>query len=100
MNLAAGLALALLSAFALNWGWLEQHGATQEMPPLTLRRPVWSLRLLFADRTWLIGFVVGLAGWAFYVVALALAPHYAYSSGKQDRPLASAVRTPNSQRRR
>lgn len=74
MNLGAGLALALLSAFALNWGWLEQHGATQELPPLALRRPLWSLRMLFADRTWLIGFVVGLAGWAFYVAALALAP--------------------------
>jgi hypothetical protein len=30
--------------------------------------------LLFGDRTWLVGFVVGLAGWAFYVAALALAP--------------------------
>ena len=74
MSVGAGLALALLSAFALNWGWLEQHGATQELPPLSGRRPVQSLRLLFSDRTWLIGFLVGLAGWAFYVAALALAP--------------------------
>jgi hypothetical protein len=68
------LALALLSALALNWGWLEQHGAAQELPPLLLRHPVRALRSLFGDRTWLIGFVVGLAGWAFYVAALALAP--------------------------
>jgi hypothetical protein len=74
MSLGAGLALALLSAVALNWGWLEQHGATQGLPPLSGRRPVQSLRLLFGDRTWLVGFVVGLAGWAFYVAALALAP--------------------------
>ncbi|HEV7641104.1 MAG TPA: hypothetical protein VGO39_09595 [Gaiellaceae bacterium] len=74
MSVGAGLALALLSAFALNWGWLEQHGATQAMPALSGRRPVQSLRLLFGDRTWLVGFVVGLAGWAFYVAALALAP--------------------------
>jgi hypothetical protein len=74
VTLGAGLALALLSAFALNWGWLEQHGATQELPALSGRRPIHSLRLLFGDRTWLIGFVVGLAGWAFYVAALALAP--------------------------
>lgn len=74
MTLSAGLALALLSAFALNWGWLEQHGATQELPALSARRPVTSLRLLFGNRTWLVGFVVGLAGWAFYVGALALAP--------------------------
>jgi len=74
MSLGAGLALALLSAFALNWGWLEQHGATQTLPPLSLRRPVRALRALFGDRTWLVGFVVGLAGWALYVAALALAP--------------------------
>ena len=74
MNLGAGLTLALLSAFALNWGWLEQHGATQELPALSGRHPVQSLRLLFGDRAWLVGFGVGLAGWAFYVVALALAP--------------------------
>ncbi|MFL5964484.1 MAG: hypothetical protein ACJ757_16510 [Gaiellaceae bacterium] len=74
MSVGAGLALALLSAFALNWGWLEQHAATQELPALSGRTPIRSLRLLFADRTWRIGFVVGLAGWAFYVAALALAP--------------------------
>lgn len=74
MIVAAGLALALLSALALNWGWLEQHGATQSMPALSVRRPVWSLRLLFADRTWVAGFVIGLTGWVFYVAALALAP--------------------------
>ncbi len=74
MTVGAGLVLALLSAFALNWGWLEQHGATQELPALSGRAPVRSLRLLFGNRTWLIGFVVGLAGWAFYVAALALAP--------------------------
>lgn len=74
MTLGAGLVLALLSAFALNWGWLEQHGATQDLPALSGRTPTRSLRLLFGNRTWLVGFVVGLAGWALYVAALALAP--------------------------
>ena len=74
MTLGAGLVLALLSAFALNWGWLEQHGATQELPALSGRTPTRSLRLLFGNRTWLVGFVVGLAGWALYSSALALAP--------------------------
>jgi hypothetical protein len=41
---------------------------------LSLRRPVASLRLLFADRGWLVGFSVGLGGWVLYVVALTLAP--------------------------
>jgi hypothetical protein len=74
MSVAAALALALLSAFALNWGWLEQHGAAQDLATLSGRTPLRSLRLLFGNRTWRVGFVVGLAGWGFYVAALALAP--------------------------
>jgi hypothetical protein len=74
MNIAGGLLLALLSAFALNWGFLTQHGAASGLPPLSLRAPLRSLRSLFTSLSWLAGFVVGLAGWAFYVAALALAP--------------------------
>ncbi len=74
MTLAGGLVLALLSAFALNWGWIAQHGAARELPPLTLRRPLHSLRLLFTNVPWVVGFFVGLAGWVFYVAALTLAP--------------------------
>jgi hypothetical protein len=70
----AGLALALLSAGALNWGWIAQHGAARDLPSFSLRRPVHALRALFGDRSWLAGFVVGLTGWALYVGALALAP--------------------------
>ena len=56
---AAGLVLALGSAFALNWGWLVQHGAAGDLPALSLRRPVHSLRLLFGDRAWVAGFGAG-----------------------------------------
>ena len=69
-----GLVLALVSAACLNWGFLRQHGSASELPPLTLRRPVASLRLLFANPRWLAGFVAGLGGWALYVGALRLAP--------------------------
>jgi hypothetical protein len=71
---ASGLVLALGSAGALNWGFLNQHQATSAMPPLSIRRPLASLRLLFSDRRWLVGFLVGLAGWALYIGALRLAP--------------------------
>ena len=74
MTTGAGLALALLSAIALNWGWVTQHGAARELPSLSLRRPLRALQTLFGDLSWLAGFVVGLAGWALYVGALALAP--------------------------
>jgi hypothetical protein len=74
MTTSAGLVLALLSAFALNWGWLAQHSAAQALPPLSVRRPLRALRSLFTHRGWVVGFVTGLAGWAFYVAALTLAP--------------------------
>jgi hypothetical protein len=74
MNVAAGLLLALLSAGALNWGWIAQHREAAALPPLSLRRPVHSLRLLFTNRSWVAGFAIGLLGWALYIGALALAP--------------------------
>lgn len=74
MRLALGLVLALGTAAAFNWAWVEQHSAASTLPPLSPRRPVASLRLLFSHRRWLVGFLTGLAGWALYVVALALAP--------------------------
>jgi hypothetical protein len=74
MTVAVGLPLSLLSAFALNWGWVAQHHAASTLPPLTVRNPVRSLRALFRDRGWLVGFGTGLGGWALYVAALAVAP--------------------------
>jgi hypothetical protein len=73
-TVAVGLLLALGSAAALNWGFLTQHGAAGALPPLTVRRPLHSLRLLFGSVRWLIGFVTGLGGWALYILALRLAP--------------------------
>ncbi len=74
MSIAAGLLLALGSAVALNWGWVAQHTAASELPKLAVRHPLASLRLLFRDLRWLVGFLVGLGGWALYIGALALAP--------------------------
>jgi drug/metabolite transporter (DMT)-like permease len=74
VSTGAGLALALLSALAHKWGWNAQHGAARDLPSLSPRRPVRALRALFGNLSWLTGFAVGLAGWAFYVAALVLAP--------------------------
>jgi hypothetical protein len=73
-ELLGGLALALASACALNWGFFVQHGVAASLPPLSLRRPLASLRLLFGHLRWLVGFLVGIGGWVLYVAALALAP--------------------------
>jgi hypothetical protein len=69
-----GLALALGSAAALNWGYVVQHGSASALPPLSLRRPLASLALLFRHARWLVGFFVGIGGWVLYVFALRLAP--------------------------
>jgi hypothetical protein len=73
-GLSAGLPLALASAVVLNWGYWVQHGAASALPALSVRRPVRSLRLLFAHPRWVAGFVAGLGGWVLYVAALRLAP--------------------------
>ena len=74
VSVAVGLGLALGSAAALIWGLFTQHGSASSLPPLTVRRPLRSLRLLFSNPRWLAGFVAGLGGWGLYVVALTLAP--------------------------
>jgi len=73
-SLTLGLVFAVASAAALNSGFFIQHGAAAVLPPLSVRDPLHSLRILFASGRWLIGFLTGLAGWALYVTALALAP--------------------------
>jgi drug/metabolite transporter (DMT)-like permease len=74
VTVALGLLLALSSTAALSWGFVAQHGAAAGLPPLALRRPLHSLRLLVAHREWLAGFLSGIGGWVLYVAALALAP--------------------------
>jgi hypothetical protein len=74
VRIALALVLALGSALALNWGYVVQHGAASVLPPLSLRRPLASLRALFSDLRWLTGLLVGLGGWGLYLGALALAP--------------------------
>lgn len=71
---ALGLLAALGAALALNWGYWAQHGAAAALPPLSLRSPLRSLRLLFTHPRWAVGFVVGIGGWALYVAALRVAP--------------------------
>jgi hypothetical protein len=74
VNLAAGLLLALVAAGALNIGFFVQHGATNTMVSLSLRRPLRSARLLVTNRQWMIGYATGWIGWGLYIAALALAP--------------------------
>jgi hypothetical protein len=72
--IGVGLLLAVASTVAINGGYALQHGAAGRLPPLTVRRPVESLRSLAGAPRWLVGFLVGIGGWALYVAALRYAP--------------------------
>ena len=74
MQIALALVITLLSACLLNLGYLLEHSVASQVPPLSLRRPVASVRSLLGNRRWLAGFGSEAAGWLLYVVALALAP--------------------------
>ena len=72
--IALGLLLAIASTVAINGGYALQHSVASRLPPLSLRRPLQSLLALFREPRWLVGFLGGIGGWVFYVVALRLAP--------------------------
>jgi len=74
MQIALALVLTIISACALNLGYLLQHDVASSLPPLSLRRPIASLRSLLVERRWLLGFGVQVGGFVLYVIALALAP--------------------------
>src|SRR5262245_27592712 len=71
---AIALLLALASTTLTNIAYLRQHDAAAALPTLSLRRPLHSAHALLTDRSWLLGFALESAGFALYVVALALAP--------------------------
>ncbi len=74
MQIALALAITVASAFCLNIGYLLEHSVASKLPPLSLRRPVGSLKSLLGNHRWLAGFGAEAVGWLLYVGALALAP--------------------------
>jgi hypothetical protein len=74
VQIALALVLTIVSACALNLGYLLQHDVAARLPPLSLRRPIASVRSLLAEPRWLIGSGIQAGGFVLYVVALALAP--------------------------
>lgn len=74
VEVIAALLLALCSTTLISLSYLREHGAASALPPLSLRRPLRSAKLLLGSRAWLLGFAMESAGFALYVVALALAP--------------------------
>ena len=73
ISTAVALALALLSTTLTNLAYLREHDAAAALPVLSMRRPLHSIRLLLADRSWLLGFAMETGGFLLYAAALALA---------------------------
>jgi hypothetical protein len=71
---AIAIGLAAVSTTATSVAYLREHAAAAAMPPLSLRRPLPSVRLLVSDRRWLIGFALESVGFMLYAAALGLAP--------------------------
>jgi hypothetical protein len=74
VQIALALVLTVVSASALDLGYLLQHAVAARLPPLSLRRPIVSVRSLLVEPRWLIGSGIQVGGFGLYVVALALAP--------------------------
>src|SRR3954449_6698389 len=74
VQIALALLITLVSACLLNLGYLLEHSVASKVPPLSLRRPVQSVRSLLGNPRWRLGFAAEVVGWLLYVVALALAP--------------------------
>ena len=73
-QIVLALGITLVSACALNVGYLLEHAAVATLPRLDARRPLRTARVLLGSRRWLVGFAMEATGWALFVVALALAP--------------------------
>jgi hypothetical protein len=73
-NAHIGLALALVSAVAVNWAYTQEHDAASVMPPFSAHHPRRFVASLLGSRSWLLGFGTESAGWLVYVAALRLAP--------------------------
>ena len=73
-TVVVALVLALASTVLFNTAYLREYAVASALPPLSLRRPLASLRALLGDRRWVIAFAMESGGFALYVAALALAP--------------------------
>ena len=75
MKLQSALAIGLAagSTTLTNLAYLREHDAAAELPALSMRRPLQSLRLLIQDRSWMLGFGMETGGFLLYAGAVGLA---------------------------
>src|ERR687898_1711211 len=74
VTLNLGILLALACAVATQLGFLYKHRGACAAPKVDIRRPLKTVRSLFASRWFAIGMAVALGAWLLHVAAMALAP--------------------------
>jgi hypothetical protein len=74
LSVAAGLALAIATAFTSIVGFLYKHRGAVESPRVEMRRPLRSTMMLLRSGWYVLGLVVATASWGLHVGALSLAP--------------------------
>jgi hypothetical protein len=74
VTLNIGIVLALACAVATQLGFLYKHRGANAAPKVDIRRPLRSVRSLFASKWFAIGMGVALGAWLLHVAALAFAP--------------------------
>src|SRR3977135_3678014 len=73
LRTAIALVLALISTTLTNIAYVREHDAAAALPPLSMRHPLQSVRLLINNRSWMLGFAMETSGFLLYAAALALA---------------------------
>jgi drug/metabolite transporter (DMT)-like permease len=74
VTLNLGILLALACAVVTQLGFLYKHRGANAAPKVDIRRPLRTVRDLFASPWFAIGMAVALGAWILHVAALALAP--------------------------
>ncbi len=74
MSTLLGILLAIGCALSTNVGFLYKHRGACSVPPVDMRRPVRSAKLLFGSKLFALGMLIAAGAWAFHVAAMAVAP--------------------------
>jgi drug/metabolite transporter (DMT)-like permease len=74
MTFYFGILLAFACAFVTQLGFLYKHRGAGEAATVDIRRPLRSVRSLFAQKWFAIGMAVALGAWLLHVAAMAFAP--------------------------
>lgn len=69
-----GFGAALVAAFVNNLGFLWRQRGAVEAPEVTMKKPWATVKGLFSQKWWTIGYITAFVAWALHVGALALAP--------------------------